>query len=88
MTDSTDWFAALRERATDPADLAPYRLAISMEGSPLSAGRRVYALADVLGVQPGELMMSLKHQYGEDQVTQRIDEMEQIVVEACQKSGL
>ena len=75
--------AMLEERLTDASARAPYELALAMEGHPLSRGRRLYALADVLDVQPGDLMCDLARQYGEEQVEATLGQMERMANAAC-----
>uniref|UniRef100_UPI003F492096 hypothetical protein n=1 Tax=Amycolatopsis sp. CA-096443 TaxID=3239919 RepID=UPI003F492096 len=72
----------MRQRILDPANLAPYQLAIAMEGPPLSSGRRLYALADVLNVEPGDLAIDLKKQHGEAGAEEQLIRMETLVAEA------
>ncbi|SFQ27372.1 hypothetical protein [Amycolatopsis rubida] len=75
---TVDWVQKLRQRILAPAHLTPYKLAVAMEGTPLSSDRRLYALADVLGVEPGDLALDLRKQHGEagaEEVPTRMDEL-------------
>lgn len=49
----------LRERLADSRNHQPYLLALSMYGSPLPPGRRLYAIAEVAGVDPERLVEEL-----------------------------
>ncbi|WP_431929852.1 hypothetical protein [Nonomuraea jabiensis] len=62
-----DWHEQLRNRLSDPVNHMPYQMAVAIEGHPLSPGRQVYALADILGVEPGDLMTDLRKQYADEQ---------------------
>ncbi|MET8991941.1 hypothetical protein ABZW49_41380 [Nonomuraea wenchangensis] len=79
-----DWNERLRDRLEDPANLTPYHLAIAMEGHPLTHGRQVYALADVLGVEPGDLMVDLRKQHADEhQVHSALAELVATVESVC-----
>lgn len=67
-----DWDKRLEERLADPANHAPYQLAVAIEGHPLSSGRQLYALADVLGVEPGDLMVDVRRQCANEQEVEAI----------------
>lgn len=62
-----DWRKHLEDRLADPANLRPYRRAIVAEGCPLPPGRQVYAIGDVLGVEPGDLILGLRTQHADDE---------------------
>ncbi|MEU9837422.1 hypothetical protein AB0D67_38305 [Streptosporangium sp. NPDC048047] len=65
-----NWHERLRDRLASPENGLPYQMAVAREGHPLSSGRQVYALADVLGVDPGDLMVDLRKQCADEQSVQ------------------
>jgi hypothetical protein len=78
-----DWMEKLRDRLTDPNNLTPYRLAVAQEGRILAEGRRLYAVSDVLGVEPGDLLVDLKRQHGTDAESHKqIAAVEKVIAEA------
>jgi hypothetical protein len=79
-----DWMEKLQDRLTDPNNLMPYRLAVAQEGPILGEGRRLYAVSDVLGVEPGDLLVDLKQQHGTDpEAHKQIAAMEKVIAEAA-----
>jgi hypothetical protein len=84
-----DWTRRLEDRLTDPANLQPYLLAIASEGRPLPPGRRAYAIADVLGVEPGDLILSFQEQHAGDEQAEAaaLGQLEIMVDSRCPSSG-
>ncbi|GAA0547149.1 hypothetical protein GCM10010172_31140 [Paractinoplanes ferrugineus] len=83
------WTKRLEDRLTDPANLQPYLLAIASEGHPLPPRRRIYAIADVVGVEPGDLILSVQKQLAGDEqaVAVALDQLENMVASRCPPSG-
>ncbi|MEV1177927.1 hypothetical protein [Nonomuraea sp. NPDC049784] len=77
-----DWHERLSDRLADPDNGLPYQMAVAMEGHPLSPGRQLYALADVLGVEPGDLMVDLRKQSADEQEVQAVVDRLVATVEA------
>ena len=80
-----DWNALLDQRLADsPQALRHYRLAVAMEGAPLPSGRRLYAIADVLGVDADDIMADLRVRIAdEQQVTAYLEGLEKRIALAC-----
>jgi hypothetical protein len=84
-----DWTKRLEDRLTDPANLQPYLSAIASEGNPLPPRRRIYAIADVVGVELGDLILSVQKQLAGDEqaVAVALDQLENMVASRCPSSG-
>ena len=80
-----DWMKRLEERLQDPINRQPYELAVAIEGSPLPWGRQTYAISDVLGIEPGDLMVDLRKQFHDDEekVSDALNRMEAACARAC-----
>lgn len=78
-----DWVNELDQRLSNGSSRAPYEMALAIEGHPLPGGRDVYALADVLGVDPGDLMHSLTEQHGEEKAKELLAQMGKKAAAAC-----
>lgn len=87
---SMDWNSALDQRvAEDPSALHAYRRAVATHGVPLPPGPQLYAIADVLDVEPARIMDDIRNQVpDEDHVTAYLNELEKRIIAACQSTPL
>ncbi|MFD6334253.1 hypothetical protein ACFWGI_32360 [Streptomyces niveus] len=81
------WIEQLERRLAEEEFRRHYAGAVALNGHPLPPGRDLYALADVLGVTPGDLQVALEDELGQQEAEALLKRMGEVAFKACVTAG-